>query len=72
MYLTETFVIGTDAGQYPGGCHIQDSIFRDSRIAYILRNDTPQHTGYSVHNSRMYFEQCLQDGDVITVNFYKY
>lgn len=72
MLLTETFVIGNEAGMYPPGSWITDKIFDNSRVMYIHRNDMFTREGYSVANGRMCFQDALVDTTVITVTFYKY
>lgn len=76
MYLTQSFTIGTSPGQYTPGSYIQDSIFKDSRIEYILVNNIPNSTDY-IHNESVSRLEAgtlnnFSTGDIIIVHFYKY
>jgi len=76
MLLSETFVFGSEPGMYPEGPFVQDSIFRDSRIAIAFYNAVPMMTGY-IHNPAIArFDistiGSFSKGDTLIINFYKY
>lgn len=77
MFLAETFVIGSNPGENPEEIFIQDSVFFNSYVPYILFNGVPQilQSGFYTHDSdtrRITFGSTLHSGDVIIVHFYKY
>lgn len=66
--------MGSAAGNYPFAVNnIRDSIFRDSRIMDVKYNKQPLNTGnYTISDGQLLLHVTLQDGDEISVTFYKY
>jgi hypothetical protein len=74
MRLIETFTIGAGAGLTAPGTFIQDTVFANSRIEYIIYNNIPQTDGYVhvVNENRMYLPATTTAGDVIIIHAVKF